>query len=249
MDETTFSRRRLLALAGGVAAVSACSNITRPGPAPQAPNPPAQTTVSPTRASAATSAVLLCRDAWGARPARPGGTPHTITRMTIHHTAVVLEDNRNIASRLRQHQRFHQDERGWIDIAYHVGVDRNGNIFELRTPDLAGDTATNYNPAGHFLVVCEGDFDHEEVTEAQLHGAALAFAWAAQTFGVASDTLAGHRDVSADTACPGSGLYAHVSSGDLQRRIDDLLTAGTVNLQRVCGPEAAEIVAAIESGR
>ena len=62
--------------------------------------------------------------------------------MTLHHTAVVLGDNRYAPARLRQHQRFHQDERGWIDIAYHVGVDRNGNIYELRTPELAGDTAT-----------------------------------------------------------------------------------------------------------
>ena len=204
---------------------------------------------SATPTSSAASAVLLCRDAWGARPARAGGTPHTITRMTIHHTAAVLGDNRNVTARLRQHQQYHQDEQGWIDIAYHVGVDRNGNIFELRTPDLAGDTATNYDPAGHFLVVCEGDFDQEAVTEAQLHGAALAFAWAAQNFDIASDTLAGHRDVSPATACPGANLYAHVSSGDLKRRIDDLLAAGTVDLQRVCGPDAAAIVADIEAGR
>ena len=190
---------------------------------------------------------MLCRDAWGTRPARAGGRAHTITRMTIHHTGVVLGENRNVTARLRQDQRYHQDELGWIDIAYHIGVDRNGNIFELRTPDLAGDTATSYDPAGHFLVVCEGDFDQEAVTEAQLHGAALAFAWAAQKFGIATDTLAGHRDFTA-TSCPGANLYTHVSSGGLKRRIDDLLAAGTVDLQRVCGPDAAAIVAAIEAG-
>ncbi len=42
---------------------------------------------------------------------------------------------------------------------------------------------------------------------------------------------------------------AHVASGDLKRRVDDLLSAGTVDLQRICGPEAAAIVAAIEAGR
>ena len=124
--------------------------------------------------------VMLCRDAWGAQP-RPGGTPHTLTRMTIHHTAAVLGDNSNAPARLRQHQHYHQDSQGWIDIAYHISVDRNGNIYELRDPTLVGDTATSYDPTGHFLVVCEGDFDEEEVTEEQLNGAALAFAWAAQT--------------------------------------------------------------------
>jgi hypothetical protein len=75
----------------------------------------------------------------------------------------------------------------------------------------------------------------------------MAFAWAAQNFRIASDTLRGHRDL-AQTSCPGTNLYAHLTSGDLKRRIDDLLTAGTVNLQRICGPEAAAAVAAIEAG-
>lgn len=168
--------------------------------------------------------------------------------MTLHHTAVVLGDNRRAPSRLRQHQRYHQNDRGWIDIAYHVGVDRNGNIYELRTPSLAGDTATNYDPAGHFLVVCEGDFDEEPVTGTQLDGAAKAFAWAAQQFHLASGTVGGHRDF-ADITCPGANLYAHLTSGDLHTRIDALLAAGPVDLQPLCGAEAAAKVADIESGR
>jgi N-acetylmuramoyl-L-alanine amidase len=190
---------------------------------------------------------MLCRDAWGAQPARPGGRAQTITRMTLHHEAVVLGDNRNAPGRLRQDQRYHQDQKGWVDIAYHVGVDRDGNIYELRSTEIAGDTATDYDTTGHFLVLCEGDFDQEAVSEAQLHGAAMAFAWAAQNFRIASNTLAGHRDL-AQTSCPGANLYAHLSSGDLKRRIDELLTAGTVNLQRICGPDAAATVAAIEAG-
>lgn len=167
--------------------------------------------------------------------------------MTLHHTAVVLGDNRLAPSRLRQHQRFHQNDRGWIDIAYHVSVDRNGNIYELRSPEIAGDTATNYDPTGHFLVLCEGDFDQEPITEAQLNGAATAFAWAAQQFQLAGGTLGGHRDF-ADTSCPGANLYAHLASGDLHTRIDALRAAGPVDLQRLCGVEAATKVADIEAG-
>jgi hypothetical protein len=190
---------------------------------------------------------LLCRDAWGARAARPGGRLHTITRMTLHHEAVVLGDNRNAPGRFRQDQRYHQDQLGWIDIAYHVGVDRNGNIYELRSPTIAGDTATDYNTTGHFLVLCEGDFDQEVVSEAQIHGAALAFAWAVQNFSIATDTLAGHRDL-AQTSCPGTNLYAHLTSGDLKHRINAVLAAGAVDLQLFCGPEATERVAEIEAG-
>jgi N-acetylmuramoyl-L-alanine amidase len=236
-DGPGLSRRRLLHLAGAaglaVTTINACSDQ----PAAAAPPPPATTPVL---------GVVLCRKAWGATPARAGGTPHTPDFMTIHHTAVVLGDNSNAPARLRQHQHYHQDTQGWIDIAYHFSVDRNGNIYQLRDPNLVGDTATSYDPTGHFLVVCEGNFDEEEVSEEQLNGAALAFAWAAEQYNIPADQLAGHKDASGDTACPGANLYAHIP--DLRRRVDAILAAGPVELQIVCGPEAEGIVADIEAG-
>jgi hypothetical protein len=234
IPDAHLSRRRLLHLAGAAGVAGVAGAIGAGGTAGATPP--------------SASAALLCRDAWGARPPTPGGRPHTITRMTIHHTAVVLGDNSNITSRLQQHQRYHQIDKGWVDIAYHAGVDRDGNIFELRKTAIAGDTATNYDTTGHFLVVCEGDFDREPISEAQLNGAALAFAWAAQKFGITSDTLASHQQVAAGTSCPGGNLQSHVTSGDLQGRIEDLVTGGPVTLQRVCGPQAAAVVAAIEAG-
>lgn len=260
----TLGRRRLL-FSGLVGLAATACATTRPTPSTSpgaeladspstltslaAPSevPPAPVSTLQVAPPAATTATILCREAWGAKPARPGGRPHTITRMTLHHTAVVLGDNRYAPARLRQHQQYHQNEKGWIDIAYHVGVDRNGNIYELRTPELAGDTATEYDTTGHFLVLCEGDFDQEDVTEAQINSAAMAFAWAAQTFHVAPGTLAGHRDFAA-TSCPGKNLYAHVADGDLVQRLDSLLAGGAVDLQRICGPEAAARVAQIEAG-
>lgn len=233
-----LSRRRLLHLAGSaslaVATVGACSKAPAATPAPA---------VSP-----AASPIALCREAWGALPARPGGTPHTPNFMTIHHTAVVLGDNSNAPARLRQHQHYHQDTQGWIDIAYHFSVDRNGNIYQLRDPNLVGDTATSYDPTGHFLVVCEGNFDEEAVTEEQLNGAALVFAWAAQQFDIPTEKLAGHRDASSDTSCPGANLYSHVTSGDLRRRVDVISAAGPVELSILCGPEAEAVVADIQAG-
>ena len=201
-----------------------------------------------TATAAPTARAMLCRDAWGAAPPRGPGRPQVPSRLTIHHTEVVLGDNSNAPARLRQHQHYHQDTKGWIDIAYHLSVDRNGNIYQLRDPLLVGDTATSYDPTGHFLVVCEGNFDEEQVTEEQLDGAALAFAWAAEQFDIPTDTLTGHRDEFPDITCPGASLYAHVASGDLRRRVDDILAAGPVGLVETCGPEATATVAGIEAG-
>jgi hypothetical protein len=131
----SFARRRLLQLAGSVGVASiiiflsnkkprGSAPATGPQP-PSTPNPAATSTTSASLTSpppapvtlrqpgpSTTSALLLCREAWGARPARPGGRPHTITRMTLHHEAVVLGENRNAPSRFRQDQRYHQDQLG-----------------------------------------------------------------------------------------------------------------------------------------
>ena len=227
--ENPLSRRQMLAALGGAGVLSAFGSI------PVAP-------------AASTSGVMMCRQAWGARPAKPGGRPHTITRMTIHHSAVALPDNRGIIARLQQHQRFHQEDKGWVDIAYHAAVDRNGNIFALRDTAIAGDTATDYDTTGHFLVLCEGDFDQEVVSEAQLDGAALVCAWATRQFGIGVDTLASHKEVTPVTDCPGRTLEAHMVSGDLKQRIAGLVSSG-FDLQPVCGAAADARVAGIEAGK
>jgi hypothetical protein len=127
-------------------------------------------------------------------------------------------------------------------------VDRRGNIFALRDTAIAGDTATDYDTTGHFLVLCEGNFDTETVSEAQLDGAALVCAWATEQFGIGVDTLATHQEVASATDCPGRSLQSHVASGDLKQRIDGLITSG-FELRPLCGSEADARVAAITAGR
>jgi hypothetical protein len=243
-DSQQVSRRRLLRLAGtaGLAAtVGAAAMVT-------VTQPPATVTAAPPT-EATRSEPLLCRAAWGAKPPLPGGRNHQINQMTVHHSAAFLGDNRNIIDRLQQHQRYHQDTQNWPDIAYHISVDRNGNIFQLRSLDLAGDTATDYDTEGHFLVLCEGNFDEEEVSEAQLDGAAIAFAWAAQRYQIPTDTLRSHREVApGQTSCPGANLQNFVTNGDLKRRVDGFIAAGPVDLTELCGPAADQIVANIKAG-
>ena len=250
--QNLVSRRQMLAIAGGAGVaslVAACSTARSAPAATQTPSPEISTNTPSTQSSAPmVSGVMLCRAAWGARPALPGGRPQTVTRMTLHHSAVALPDNRGIIARLQQHQRYHQDDKGWVDIAYHAAVDRDGNIYQLRDYNIAGDTATDYDTTGHYLVLAEGNFDGEAVSEAQLRGTALVFGWAVQRFGIGVDTLASHREVASGTSCPGKNLEAHMTSGDLKARIADLLVTG-FDLQPLCGPAADERVAAIEAGR
>lgn len=189
------------------------------------------------------SVPVICRDALGLVGAGAGARPHTITQMTLHHTAVPIDGaDAQVPQRLRGHQRFHQ-EQGWADVAYHLGVDRAGNVYELRDVDTAGDTFTDYDPAGHLLIVCEGDYDRDEPTEVQLERLAELFAHGAQTYGVAVETLGGHRD-HASTACPGDGLYDRLAG--LRTRTAQLVEEADIVLDAVCGPAGRDRIRAIE---
>ncbi len=184
---------------------------------------------------------VVCREATGLVPARPDVRGHTVALLTLHHTAVRLDDPRRAPSRLRGHQTFHMQQ-GWSDVAYHYGVDPAGNVYELRDPAVPGDTFTDYDPTGHLLVVCEGDYTVDEPTEVMIDTLAGLFAHASARLGVSLDTLGGHRD-HASTRCPGDRLAGHLDEirERAARRTAPVLT-------RVCGPDGEERIRAIETG-
>jgi len=191
---------------------------------------------------------VIERAGWGAVVAGAGMEEHVVERLTIHHTGVVLEDNREAPARLRSHQAFHQNDRGWPDLAYHFAVDRNGNIYEGRSPEFRGDTATSYDPTGHFLVVLEGNFDVEPTTEAQLRSLVELLAWAAAHYSVGLDSIRSHRDYApGETSCPGANVYALLESGALVREVESLLEDGPFELVYLRGDEASVRVAEIEA--
>jgi hypothetical protein len=231
---------------------STAEEAPEPEPAPEpAPAPDPEPTPDPDpdsadEAAAPTRVEVLCRDAWGAAPATPSPEAHTIAGLMVHHTGVRLDDNRDAPERLRLHQRHHQAQ-GWSDLAYHVGVDLDGNVYELRDPAVPGQTGTPYDPTGWLLVVAEGNFDEQDPTEEQLTAIAQVLAWAARVFDVDPADISTHRHHVPTTRCPGEALFTEVTGGGLARRVQQHL-AGGVELATVCGPEAAGRVAAIEAG-
>lgn len=194
-----------------------------------------------------TTVEVICRSAWGAAEPLASFTTHTLEWLTVHHTAVELDDNTGAPARVRAHQRFHQQDRGWADLAYHFVVDRNGHIYEGRPFDAVGDTATSYDPTGHFLVVAEGNFETQTPNEPQLAAVASMMAWASYEHGIGVETLGGHRDY-AETSCPGASLGAFVDDGTLADMIRTRLESGPVRLSSLCGAEGAARVAEIEAG-
>ncbi len=202
---------------------------------------PTTTTPSPLQPIA-----VVCRDSWGGGPASGDYTPHTIDQITVHHTAVLLAANSDAPGRARQHQQYHQSL-DWPDLAYHYLIDGNGHVYEGRPIAYVGDTATDYDPAAHFLVCCEGNFNEQEITAEQYRSLVKLVAWGAIEFDVDPATIRAHRDL-ATTSCPGDNLYPLVADGTLAADVTAAIAMAGLELKSVCGPEGDELIAAIEDG-
>lgn len=167
------------------------------------------------------------RSTLGLPPARPGGRRHAITGLMVHHTAGPAPGAGGAADRFRGITRAHREE-GWVDVAYHWGVDADGTIYELRDESVAGDTHTGYDPAGWFLVVCDGNFETASPPPAMLESLADVLAHGATRYGIDPATLRGHRDLAA-TACPGANLHTRLAA--LADAVGERMAAGGVVLR------------------
>lgn len=167
------------------------------------------------------------RAAWGAASPRGRFTLHEIEQITIHHAGSL--NGLTGPAQFRSWQTWHQ-ALGWPDIAYHFIVGRDGNVYEGRPYDAVGDTATEYDPTGHFLIVLEGNLSEDVPTAAQLEKTAQIIAWASLNFDVPVATLSGHRDHAA-TECPGDNLYSTITDGSLRARAEAIVLDGGVTLQ------------------
>ncbi len=248
-----LTRRAFLAALFGAVAGAAAWNLQRFEP-PTVPalRLAADASTTPTVGAAPTTTTteprlvrleVIGRDGWGAAASGELGS-HTIEKVTFHHTGSALTDNRLAPFRMRDHQAYHQQQ-GWPDLAYHFVIDRNGHVYEGRPIGAPGDTSTDYDPAGHFLPVLDGNFDEQEPTEAQLAALAVLMAWAVEEFDLRTSAVGTHRDY-ASTACPGSALYGRL--GDLLGRMHSVRSIGPVELVLLRGDEAVARVADIETG-
>jgi hypothetical protein len=143
---------------------------------------------------------------------------HQLTRLTIHHTATTQSPDRALADKMRALQKFSQEDSplasgrmkpAWADIQYHLYVDVHGEVAQGRDLNYAGDSNTSYDPAGHLLVVVEGNFEKEAITPNQMKTLELLVPALAKRYSIPADSLGGHKDF-AQTSCPGAGLYAEL---------------------------------------
>lgn len=161
---------------------------------------------------------MLSRADWNAHPPVAEMNPQVPRRITIHHTATPQKPDRLLKDKLQALQKFSQNpgtlgngktKPAWADVPYHFYIDCNGGVAEGRDVNAVGDTNTEYDPTGHVLVVLEGNFEEETVTDSQWATLVRVVAWLSARYRVPPAQVQGHQDY-ARTLCPGKHLEARL---------------------------------------
>jgi hypothetical protein len=177
---------------------------------------------------------------WGSTPADASqARRHSITHITLHHQGEPYKAGTDPRQYLRNLQTWSRNTKHWLDIPYHYIIDLDGQIFEGRKIDYAGDTNTEYDPAGHALIEVVGNFEEVEPNQQQLDAVVRLMALLAQKYGVGLDHIASHRDFSTQTVCPGANLYRYVQDGYFRHKVALRLAqerAGTSTLTAASRP-------------
>lgn len=158
--------------------------------------------------------------AWGGTPADAAkARRHRITRITLHHQGEPFLPGTDPQAYLRRLQAWSRTAKGWLDIPYHYVIDLEGRVYEARPIEFAGDTNTEYDPAGHALIEVVGNFEEVEPNQQQLDAVVDVMAMLAQKYGVSLDDIRSHRDHSDKTVCPGANLYRYVKEDYFRHKV------------------------------
>jgi len=164
---------------------------------------------------APTAIAIIPRSGWGAKAPKCTQTLSTPVRYAfIHHTAGSAPTTESgEQSAMRGTQAYHQDDKGWCDIAYNFLIMPSGRVYEGRGWNRVNGATKGYN--SNSLAFCwAGNYETSAPTPASMGAGRALLAQAIRDGYLTADfTLRGHRDVAA-TACPGRNLYARLAELD-----------------------------------
>ena len=167
--------------------------------------------------------VIVPRSGWNAAAPRPYKS-HVPVQITIHHEGTKLEITDDAARKIKNIQTWGMGkDRNWVDIPYHFLIAPDGTIYEGRNVFTVGETATEYDPTGHLLITCLGNLEQQEVPPTQLAALIRLIAYCCKKYNLPMETIASHRDHSAQTTCPGKNLYQYLQNGYIKAEVKKLL--------------------------
>jgi hypothetical protein len=153
---------------------------------------------------------VIRRAEWNAAPPKEAYTLHSPVYFTIHHTqSHYPKTYAESVAEMQFIQDFHQNGRGWIDIAYHFLIDPMGNIFEGRPLRALGAHVKGHN-TGNVGISIMGNYhppQHDPVTQATINSFVSVGRYLKDTYDVNVSSFYAHRELG-QTDCPGDDLYA-----------------------------------------
>jgi hypothetical protein len=174
--------------------------------------------------SGCSSSEFLIRDRnfWKANDPKPFKS-HMPVRITIHHEGEIFNKGENAPEHIKGVQVWGMGpDRNWSDIPYHFLIDPDGNIYEGRNVFTTGETATEYNPDGHLLITCMGNFEEQILSNEQLNSLIKLTAYCCKKYQISPETIASHKDY-AETLCPGKDLYKYIENGYIKDEVSKLV--------------------------
>lgn len=139
------------------------------------------------------------------------GPMNGVTRITIHHDAIVstgLTTQAAVMAQLEKHRANHVNA-NWADIGYHYIVDPAGRVWEGRPSYLTGAHVKDQNE--HNLgIMCLGNFEIHSPTPAQLAALDQFVGQMAKTYRVPIGRVYTHRELGR-TLCPGRNLQRYIA--------------------------------------
>lgn len=167
---------------------------------------------------------IIPREGWNAAEAKPY-KQQVPMRITVHHEGGrVLLKTDDAALRLKNVQKWCMGpDRNWTDIPYHFLIAPDGTVYEGRNPLTTGETATEYDPAGHILISFLGNYEQQEPDGTTMEVLARLIARLCKQYNISPETIATHRDHSNMTTCPGKYLYPYFENGSVKARVKELL--------------------------
>lgn len=169
---------------------------------------------------------INARSSWNAAAPKPF-TSQVPVRITVHHEGTKLLATDDAIRKIKGIQTWGMGpDRKWADVPYHFFIAPDGKIYEGRDVNTVGETNTEYNPAGHLLICCLGNYEEYEVPEVQLQSLISLIAWCSIKYKIPAETLATHRDYSKQTTCPGKNLYKYFESGVIKEEVRKKLGKG-----------------------
>lgn len=153
------------------------------------------------------------RAEWKANPPKEAYTRHAPFFFTIHHTQAHYPKTFDDAVIEMQFiQDFHQNGRGWNDIAYHFLIDPAGNVFEGRPINVLGSHVKNRN-TGNVGISIMGNYHapaHDKFTQLTQDSFISVARYVKDTYEIKVSSFYAHRELG-NTDCPGDDLYAKMT--------------------------------------